>query len=71
MLMPKQEVLEDQINDDNENKKYQCMECRKTFSPSEIKVEKMPDNFTVSGAGNNIPKCPHCGYLHFFGFKEV
>lgn len=33
----------------------------------------MPKNFTIAGlsAESDIPKCPHCGKLAFFGISEA
>jgi len=70
MLLPNQEMLDRQINNDEENKKYKCRECNKILTPSEIITEELPSNFDIAGIEGKIPKCPHCGHLHFFGFKE-
>jgi rubrerythrin len=70
MLLPNQKMLDEQINNDEKNKKYKCSECNEIFTPSEIVTEELPSNFNVAGIEGKIPKCPHCGYLHFFGFKE-
>ncbi len=49
-----------------------CSSCKKTFKRDQVKLENMPDNMHIATPGVNvdsgIPKCPHCGYLAFFGF---
>lgn len=55
---------------------FECSECKKQFQGRQCEFEVLPDNFNVGPAtkhveGKGIPKCPHCGYLHFFGFKVV
>jgi len=70
MLIPNSKKLEEQINNDET---YKCSGCKKTFKRSEMKSEKLPDNFHVHGFGEaqSIPKCPYCGYMGFFGFEIV
>lgn len=54
---------------------YECMKCKNLFNSTELQLEKMPENMHISTPGvdveDGIPKCPHCGYLAFFGFKVV
>ena len=54
---------------------YECKDCKKIFNSTELQLEPMPKNMSISTPGvdveNGIPKCPHCGYLAFFGFEVV
>lgn len=70
MLLPNQKKLDEQINNDEKNKKYKCSKCNEILTPSEILTEELPSNLDIAGIEGKIPKCPRCGYLHFFGFKE-
>lgn len=63
-------------NDDNlliiNELDYLCSECKKVISSHEMKYQKMPSNFNIAGlsAESDIPKCPYCGTLAFFGMPE-
>ncbi len=52
-----------------------CSSCKKTFKKDQIEFEDMAENIRISTPGvnvdNGIPKCPYCGYLAFFGFKQA
>jgi len=55
---------------------YQCSDCNEIFQNTELQFEPLANNISfeapdlkIEEAG--IPKCPHCGYLEFFGFKVV
>ena len=54
---------------------YECNDCKKQFQTSELKYEPMAYNMAINTRGvdveEEIPKCPHCGYLAFFGFKSI
>lgn len=52
---------------------YVCAECKKTILGHEMDYQKMPKNFTIAGlsAESDIPKCPHCGKIAFFGMSEA
>jgi DNA-directed RNA polymerase subunit RPC12/RpoP len=52
---------------------YICAECRKVINGHEMQYQKMPNNFTIGGlsAESEIPKCPYCGTLAFFGMQEA
>jgi len=52
---------------------YICSECKKIISGFEVEFQMMPTSLNVTGleSKSEIPKCPHCGTLHFFGLKEV
>ena len=55
---------------------YECSECKGMIQNTQIHYEKVPDNMgfgpgTKIDPDKGIPKCPHCGYLHFFGFKVI
>lgn len=70
-LYPESEVLEEQI--ENQISTYECFSCHKKFSGKEMLFEEMASNFSVAGLEEKqkLPKCPHCGAVAFFGFKEV
>jgi len=71
MLMPNHKEITNQTNDNDE--RYQCRSCKKTFLSEETQTEQLPNNFHVAGLedGQQLPKCPHCGYIAFFGFTKV
>ena len=50
-----------------------CEKCKKVISGHEVEYQKMSKNFTIAGlsAESEIPKCPHCGNLAFFGMQEA
>ena len=52
---------------------YICAECKKIISGYEICYQKMPKDFNIEGLSkeSEIPKCPHCGTLAFFGMAEA
>ena len=52
---------------------YVCTECKKVISGHEMEYQKMPKNFNIGGlsAESDIPKCPYCGTLAFFGMREA
>jgi len=53
---------------------YECSECKGQIQTNQMQYEKVPDNMSFPTANiseEGIPKCPHCGYLHFFGFKVL
>jgi NAD-dependent SIR2 family protein deacetylase len=52
---------------------YVCEECKKVITGHEMQYQKMPKSFNVAGlsAESEIPKCPHCGNLAFFGMQEA
>ena len=51
---------------------FQCFECRKTFSETEVKKVTLPDNFRCAHLPKNaeLPQCPHCKAIAFFGFTQ-
>jgi len=53
---------------------FKCSKCKKQFHDTDVVFESMPDNMNVATPGvkleKGIPKCPFCGYLHFFGFES-
>jgi NAD-dependent SIR2 family protein deacetylase len=54
---------------------YECSKCKGMIQHNQLKYEKVPSNMGF-GPGTvitdkGIPKCPHCGQLHFFGFKVI
>lgn len=67
-IFPSQEGLEVK-----EDVTYECPSCHKTFPSEDVQTEKLPSNFIIVplSSGSEIPKCPHCGKLAFFGLKEV
>lgn len=54
-------------------KKYRCFNCKRTFLASEVESKKMTENFHVAGIpdGSELPACPHCKAVAFFGFRET
>jgi DNA-directed RNA polymerase subunit RPC12/RpoP len=52
---------------------YVCSKCKKIISGHEVEFQKMPNNFNIGGlsAESEIPKCPYCGNLAFFGMTEA
>ena len=52
---------------------YECGDCKATFNTAQMEFEKVPENmsFAILGDKEEIPKCPHCGTLEFFGFKVI
>lgn len=56
---------------------YECNGCKKSFQNNILEIEPVPDNMNFEGLNfedtdeKGIPKCPHCGYLAFFGFKVI
>ena len=52
---------------------YVCAECKKVITGHEMQYQKMPKNFTIAGlsAESEIPKCPYCRTLAFFGMTEA
>jgi hypothetical protein len=45
----------------------------KIFPTKDVKSQKMPSNFNVVPLSpeSEIPQCPHCDAVAFFGFTEV
>lgn len=70
-FFPEKEILDEQIK--NQTSTYKCFSCNKNFSGKEMLFEEMPSNFSVADLEDKqtIPKCPHCGAVAFFGFREV
>jgi NAD-dependent SIR2 family protein deacetylase len=56
-----------------DQKTYECRECKKQFNTAQMEFEKVPENmsFSILGDQDEIPKCPQCGILEFFGFKII
>ncbi len=56
---------------------FECNDCNKIFTTPQLKYEAIPDNISLDATElkideeKGIPKCPHCGYLGFFGFKII
>jgi len=51
---------------------YECSECRGHFQNTQMEFEEIPDNMSFAMIDDDeIPKCPHCGHLEFFGFKVI
>ncbi len=71
MITPDEKKITEQIN--NDNNIYECSDCKKTFKGSEMEAESLPENFHIHGLGlaQKVPKCPRCGHMSFFGFKDV
>jgi uncharacterized C2H2 Zn-finger protein len=70
-LTPNPQKIKTQV-EKKEDVLYKCRECGKVFPSKDIKVEKLPENFTVFGlGGDQVPKCPHCDALHWFGFNQA
>ena len=67
-LFPEQSdlVIEDGVS-------FRCFKCNQQFSSEKVQTEKMTKNFHVAGLKDEseIPKCPHCGAVAFFGFERV
>ena len=67
-IFPTQEGLE--VKEDTI---YECIICHKTFPSKDVKYKKMPSSFNVVPleSESEIPQCPLCDSLAFFGFREV
>jgi len=67
-LFPEQSDLDIKDGDS-----FRCFNCEREFPSEEVQTEKMTKNFHVCGLKDEseIPKCPHCGAVAFFGFNKV
>lgn len=56
-----------------DQKTYECTNCKKQFNTAQMEFEKVPENmsFVLLEDKDEIPKCPYCDHLEFFGFKVV
>ena len=55
---------------------YMCNSCKEIFQDNLLQFEPVADNMSFDTPDlkieeQGIPKCPHCGYLAFFGFRVI
>jgi len=66
-IFPKQSdlIVEEDIT-------YNCFNCGKDFPGKDMKSKKIPHNFHVFGLKDEseIPQCPLCDAVAFFGFNR-
>jgi len=72
MSIPTQLEL-DKVIDAASTTLFICDGCRKTIRRADLILEFLPSDLNnMAGLNRNtqIPTCPHCKQMHFFGMKE-